>query len=97
MNQYKLGTSVTFTNTYTNSRTGQLADPPSVAVTAHSPSGTSYPVAVVHDSTGVYHADFFIPMTETAGIWVARWTATGGIPSQDNLVEEQFQVVALAF
>ena len=96
MNQYKLGTSVRFLNSYTQPG-GALVNPPSVAVTAHSPSGESYSVPVVNDSTGVYHADFQIPTTETAGIWIARWVATGGIPSQDNLVEEQFQVVPLGF
>jgi hypothetical protein len=97
VNQYKLGTSVRFTNVYTQAGSGAPVNPPSVACTAHSPSGASYTVSVVNDSVGAYHADFLIPMTETAGIWISRWVAVGGIPSQDNLVEEQFQVVPLGF
>jgi hypothetical protein len=96
VNQYKPGQSVRFTAVFTQVG-GPLVNPPSVVCTAHSPSGTTYPTVPVNDSTGNYHADFLVPLGETPGIWASRWQAIGGIPNQNALQEEFFQVVPLDF
>lgn len=68
-----------------------LAAPP--VLTLVGPPGSSPIIpAVVHDTTGAYHADANIPTVGPAGVWVRRWTASGATPAADAIVEKRFIV-----
>lgn len=66
-------------------------------LTIRAPDGTSSTPAVTRDSTGAYHADYDWAMSAPPGVWVRRWTATGGTPSAFAFVENLFVVDALDY
>lgn len=76
---------------------GVLDDTTTPVLTVHGPDGATSTPAVVHDSQGQYHADYALPAAATDGVWIARWSATGGTPSADACIERRFIVDALDF
>lgn len=48
-------------------------------------------------TSATYHSDQTIPIGATPGAWARRWQATGGVPSQNGLVEDVFYVAPLDF
>lgn len=58
-----------------------LADPTTVVFTVASPEGVVTTPAVVHDSTGLYHADVSL---NKSGKWYYRVTGTGAIQAANK-------------
>lgn len=81
--------SVTFLNI-----AGAVADPTTVTLKLRTPAPASVEsshvygvdIAVVRESTGIYHYDLSLP---TSGVWWYRWDATGAVEAAD----EQFLTV----
>jgi hypothetical protein len=95
VNAYKPGQSIRFT--VTSTLLGVLTTPPTVVLTIRGPDDSRLTPTPVVDSVGQFHADAVIPLGAPAGVWVARWQATGGAPSNNALVETRFVVAALDF
>jgi hypothetical protein len=68
---YIVTTQIRTTGTF-RSLAGALADTTAVC-TVKAPDGTTTTPAVVHDSTGVYHADITL---DQAGTWYIEWQGT---------------------
>ena len=93
---FQPGASVRFTNTARV--TGTLFSPtPTPTLTVHSPDGLFYTPTVVSDGTGLYHADFSIPVTAPAGTWHYRWRSVGADPTNTGNRDDSFQVIPLGF
>lgn len=68
---YVVTTQIRVTGTF-RSLAGALADTTAVC-TVKAPDGTITTPSVVHDSTGVYHADITL---DQAGMWYIEWQGT---------------------
>jgi hypothetical protein len=87
---YVAGTRVTFSATFKDETTGELADPTAVsflyrvgtAERVRLDYGTS---AIVHDGTGEYHVD--IDTTGLDGAWVYEWACSGTLQAISEPVE----------
>jgi hypothetical protein len=86
MESYPLGSLVRFSETFTNTITGALADPTTVVIKFRDPAGveTSYSLAggqVVRDSIGAFHFDLQL---NTTGTWLRRWVGGGAVIAPDE-------------
>lgn len=95
MKSFKPGQSIRFTATAT--LLDVLTNPPALTLTIRGPDDSRITPSPVHDSTGQYHADAVVPLTGPAGVWAARWQASGADPTQNALVETRFVVPPLDF
>ena len=95
LNSYKPGQCVHFP--VTDTVIAQLTDPSLLVLTIHPPTGPNVIPTVTRASTGIYYADYVLPMNAPVGLWSYRWQATGLPPAMNGLVEDAFNVVALDF
>lgn len=72
---YDIGDSVRISVAFTD-LTGAPTDPTTIVLTVQAPDGTQTAPAVVHDSTGSYHADY---APSQSGLHVYRWVGTGAL------------------
>lgn len=71
---YIVTTQIRTTGTF-RSLAGALADTTAVC-SVKAPDGTITTPSVVHDSTGVYHADITL---DQAGTWYIEWQGSGAV------------------
>lgn len=93
MNAYKPGQSVR--SSMTAKSLGILVDAAVLTVTILYPDGTTATPTATVDGTGLYHADFVIPVTMVPGIAVQRWQSTGMAPTQNATRERLFRIDSL--
>ncbi len=88
---YKRGSTFICKATVTNPDTDALTDPSSITCGFTQPDGTAVAgVAMVKDSTGLYHYDYAIGAAALQGVWIPVVTATTGARVRIN--EDEFLV-----
>lgn len=90
MNAYKPGQSVR--SSMSAYSLGILVDAAVLTVTILYPDGSTPTVTSAVDGTGLYHADFVVPVTMGPGIAVVRWQSTGASPTQNATAERRFRI-----
>lgn len=93
MKAYKPGQGVR--SSMTAKSLGVLVNAAVLTVTIEYPDGTTDTPAAVVDGTGLYHADFVIPIAMAPGIGVQRWESTGPSPTENATRERRFRIDAL--
>ena len=97
---FTLGSRIRLTETFTDLIAGAPADPTTVTLKLHDPTGveTVFSYAngdITRDGIGVYHYDFTPTVTGSLNApWIARWIATGTVVAAD---EQKFNVAKSGF